>query len=183
MSSIVNETLPSTNAVTTASFLSTNITFVIYGVIVIGLILLLVVACCLRLRYDARTRARYAYESEFDVRKELKRAAKKAAKLKEREALFEAARKSGVPLHVIMSAQRKRRDKRPVVFARRPSMTANGRNNLAEPINGHDADVDENDHDQHDHASDSSSDNDTNSAASAPSTVPGIRPLVLDAAR
>jgi hypothetical protein len=147
---------------------------------------LLVVACCLRLRYDARTRARYAYESEFDVRKELKRAAKKALKLKEREALFEAARKSGVPLHVIMSAQRKRRDKRPVVFARRASMTAS-RNMARRASTGHDADVDEDEqHPGSDHVSDDSSLSSDHEGdqkvTSIPAALQGVRPLALDAA-
>jgi hypothetical protein len=93
---------PSLPATTVASFYTQNLQFFIYGFVIAGFVLLLVFLFLLRTRYDARVRRRYAYESEFDVRKEVQRNRKRKAKREEKKALIAAAKRAGVPIHTLI---------------------------------------------------------------------------------
>ena len=84
-----------------ANFFAENLQFFVYGFVVAGLVLLLIVLFLFRLRYDRSVRRRYAYESEFDVRKEMQREAKKKARLAQKQALIKAAKAAGVPIHTL----------------------------------------------------------------------------------
>ena len=108
-----NCTSPALNSTTTTSsavqsttsasaFFSANLQFFIYGFVVAGIVALLILLVLIRMRYDAQLRKRYAYESEFDVRKEMLRKQKKRAKEKQRAALVKQALRQGVPLHTLM---------------------------------------------------------------------------------
>ena len=93
---------PALSTTSASAFFSTNLQFFVYGFVVAGVVLLLILLVLVRMRYDAQLRKRYAYESEFDVRKEMLRKAKKKAKEKAKAALVRQAQRQGVPIHTLI---------------------------------------------------------------------------------